>query len=266
MMEDIQQQLIRDLVVESSEGLDQFDRDLLALESGTADEETLHSIFRTVHTIKGSSGCLGLRRIERVAHAGENLLSLMRDGRIVAGPELLAKLFRYSDALRGMLRAVGEGGAEPTDDNASLIADLNALHEAAARAEESMQAGSSGLFSDEDDEPLSAFDSSETAESSLPEQSQAELPVATAAAPPAACFTTRCSSDGNGHTRGRRPTRHLDGFGGRTGLMPQSDSAICGQLRRNGFPAIRPATEHHHEQAAGKRHEDPHAACRQRLG
>lgn len=150
MIEDIQQQLIRDLVVESTEGLDQFDRDLLALESGAADEETLHRIFRTIHTIKGSSGCLGLHRIERVAHAGENLLSLMRDGVILAGPDLLTKLFRYSDALRAMMNSLSDSGAEPDQDHASLIADLNALHQAATRAEASVQAGASGLFSDDD--------------------------------------------------------------------------------------------------------------------
>ena len=94
MVEDIQQQLIRDLVLESTEGLDQFDSDLLALENNEADNETLHRIFRTIHTIKGSSGCLGLRRIERVAHAGENLLSLMREGQMSVSPELLSKLFR----------------------------------------------------------------------------------------------------------------------------------------------------------------------------
>ncbi len=160
-MEDIQAELIRDLVIESTEGLDQFDRDLLALENGVAGDETLHNIFRTIHTIKGSSGCLGLRRIERVAHAGENLLSLMREGRVEAGPDLLAKLFRYSDALRVMLMSLDKSGAEPEDDHASLIADLNALHSAATQAEESFQAGSSGLFSDEDEEGEEAADARE---------------------------------------------------------------------------------------------------------
>ena len=170
MIEDIQRQLFRDLVVESTEGLDQFDRDLLALESGTADGETLHSIFRTIHTIKGSSGCLGLRRIERVAHAGENLLSLMRDGRVVAGPELLTKLFRYSDALRGMMRLLGESGAEPDEDNASLIADLNALHQAATQAEASMQQEASGLFSDDDEETPSKANQEKHSELLLEEE------------------------------------------------------------------------------------------------
>lgn len=163
MIEDIQKQLIGDLVIESMEGLDQFDHDLLALESGAANEETLHSIFRTIHTIKGSSGCLGLRSIEGVAHAGENLLSLLRDGRVVANPDLVGKLFQYSDALREMLRGVGESGVEPDEDHASLVADLNALHQAATMAEQSMQGGASGLFSDEEDFGMNLVEPSDPA-------------------------------------------------------------------------------------------------------
>src|SRR5579875_2079525 len=128
MDEDIQQQLIQDLVSESTEGLDQFDRDLLSLENNDSDDETLHRIFRTIHTIKGSSGCLGLRRIERVAHVGENLLSLLREGRLAPTPQLVNTLFRYADALRQMFVALRVSGVEPEDEHASLIADLNALH------------------------------------------------------------------------------------------------------------------------------------------
>ncbi len=150
MNEDIQKQLIQDLVVESTEGLDQFDRDLLSLENKEGDEETLHRIFRTIHTIKGSSGCLGLRRIERVAHTGENLLSLLRDGRLVPSPPLINSLFRYSDALRQMFTHLSASSVEPDDDHSSLLADLNALQVASAGAEAHMQAGSSGLFEDEE--------------------------------------------------------------------------------------------------------------------
>src|SRR5579875_2070173 len=113
MDEDIQQQLIQDLVSESTEGLDQFDRDLLTLENNDNDDETLHRIFRTIHTIKGSSGCLGLRRIERVAHAGENLLSLLREGRLVPSPGLVNSLFRYADVLRHMFVQLSASGIEP---------------------------------------------------------------------------------------------------------------------------------------------------------
>ena len=48
-------EFVEEFLVESSENLDQLDRDLLALEQAPGDPERLASIFRTVHTIKGNS-------------------------------------------------------------------------------------------------------------------------------------------------------------------------------------------------------------------
>ena len=66
--EDLQKELIKDFIIESLEGLDQYDRALLALEKGEADEQTLHNVFRVIHSIKGTADCLGLSRIEKDNH------------------------------------------------------------------------------------------------------------------------------------------------------------------------------------------------------
>ena len=86
MNEHLQQQLIKDLLIESFESLDRFDREMLALEKGEGGAETLNNVFRIIHTIKGSSGCIGLNKIEAVAHVGESLLSLLRDGKLTLNP------------------------------------------------------------------------------------------------------------------------------------------------------------------------------------
>ena len=112
--EDLQRQLINDMLIESHEGLDRFDRYLLELEKGSADGETLNAIFRVIHTIKGTSGCLALGRIERVAHVGENLLQLMREGRLKPNRERITTLLSLSDALREMLRNLEHEGTEGT--------------------------------------------------------------------------------------------------------------------------------------------------------
>ncbi|WP_033368083.1 Hpt domain-containing protein, partial [Dactylosporangium aurantiacum] len=65
---------------ESHENLDQLDRDLVALEAAPGSRELLSSIFRTIHTIKGTSGFLAFNRLEKVTHVGESLLSRLRDG------------------------------------------------------------------------------------------------------------------------------------------------------------------------------------------
>ena len=64
-MEDIDE-IVREFLVESYENLDQLDRDLVALEQQPGSRELLSSIFRTIHTIKGTSGFLAFNRLEKV--------------------------------------------------------------------------------------------------------------------------------------------------------------------------------------------------------
>ncbi len=132
MEPDFQAELLQDLVTESQEGLDVFDRELLALERGESSTEGLNNLFRVAHTIKGTSGCLGLSQIETLAHYGESVLSLMRDGRIAPGREIVGVLLRYADTLRGLLRSLAQHGAELPDDHTRLIRDLQTLSEASA--------------------------------------------------------------------------------------------------------------------------------------
>ena len=93
--DNLQQQLIKDLLVESFDALDRFDREMLLLEKGEGDAETLNSVFRIIHTIKGSSGCIGLNKVESVAHVGESLLSVVRDGQLAITPALVTALLEF---------------------------------------------------------------------------------------------------------------------------------------------------------------------------
>ena len=147
----MQQQLIRDLVLESTEALDQFERDLLALENNSSDSDTLNRIFRLIHSLKGTSGCLALHKLEQLAHAGENVLSLLREGKLRTGKELVSKLLSFSDGLRRTLGEIGETGSEGATDHSALVADLVALERSASEATVlAVAAGSFGLFSDDD--------------------------------------------------------------------------------------------------------------------
>ncbi len=144
--EDLQRQLVNDMLIESYEGLDRFDRYLLDLEQGTSDGETLNAIFRVIHTIKGTSGCLALNRIEKLAHVGENLLSLVREGRLNANRERITTLLRMSDALRQMLGVLESTGSEGDADHGELIAKLDSL----TKTDFTGEGTKWGLFDDED--------------------------------------------------------------------------------------------------------------------
>ena len=148
--ETLQKQLINDLLIESFEGLDRFDREMLALEKGAGQPETFNIVFRVIHTIKGTAGCIVLGKIESVAHVGENLLSLLRDGKLSAHATLIAALLEYSDALKEMLRCLEQTGHQGDKDYSVLLAKLKALQVSDPTTEAKPAADNAwGLFEDE---------------------------------------------------------------------------------------------------------------------
>jgi two-component system chemotaxis sensor kinase CheA len=124
-------EIVQEFLVESHENLDQLDRDLVALEQEPDSRPLLASVFRTIHTIKGTSGFLAFSELERVTHAGEGLLSLLRDGKLTLDPETTSALLRMVDAVRRILGTIEETGAEGDTDHTELIAELQAVRDAA---------------------------------------------------------------------------------------------------------------------------------------
>jgi two-component system chemotaxis sensor kinase CheA len=123
-------EVVKEFLVESYENLDQLDRDLLALESDPGSRETLASVFRTIHTIKGTCGFLGFGRLESVAHVGESLLSRLRDGRLELNEEITSGLLAMVDAVRRMLGSIEGTGEDGNEDHSGLIGRLNRLQNA----------------------------------------------------------------------------------------------------------------------------------------
>ena len=117
--------LLADFLTETNESLAELDGALLTLERTPDDAETLSFIFRLVHTIKGTCGFLGLPRLERVAHAGENVLGKLRDRTLVVTPDIVTQVLAGIDRIKAIVAALGATGAEPPGDDADLIAELN---------------------------------------------------------------------------------------------------------------------------------------------
>jgi two-component system, chemotaxis family, sensor kinase CheA len=122
-------ELTREFVIESQEGLDRMERCLTDLESRPGDTALLADIFRSVHTIKGTTGFLGFKRLEKLAHAGENLLGLLRDGKLAAKPRIITGLLELLDGLRSILGKIESDGDEGCGEDAELIAKLEELRE-----------------------------------------------------------------------------------------------------------------------------------------
>jgi two-component system chemotaxis sensor kinase CheA len=105
-------EIVQEFVIESHENLDQLDRDLVELEQSPGSRELLSSIFRTIHTIKGTSGFLAFGRLESVAHVGESLLSRLRDGVQQMTPDTTDVLLAMVDTIRALLATIERTGAE----------------------------------------------------------------------------------------------------------------------------------------------------------
>ncbi|MCX8039119.1 MAG: chemotaxis protein CheA, partial [Planctomycetota bacterium] len=119
--------LVKEFLVESSENLDRLDQEFLQLEQDPGNRELLASIFRTIHTVKGTSGFFGFERLQRVAHAGENLLAKLRDGVLELDDARSDALLRTVDAIRAILAEIERTGSEGSQEYAELIAELEAL-------------------------------------------------------------------------------------------------------------------------------------------
>ena len=121
------QEIVKEFLVESYENLDRLDRDLIALEKDPNSGEILASVFRTIHTIKGTSGFLAFNKLEAVTHVGENLLARLRDGQLTLSPEITTALLAMVDAVRQMLGNIEVAGNEGERNDQKLIATLTEL-------------------------------------------------------------------------------------------------------------------------------------------
>lgn len=121
--------LLADFLTETNESLAECDLALLRLEQEPDDAATLSLIFRLVHTIKGTCGFLGLPRLERVAHAGENVLGKVRDGQLSVTPDLVTIILEAIDRIKLIVAALAATGAEPAGQDTDLIARLDSACE-----------------------------------------------------------------------------------------------------------------------------------------
>jgi len=115
--------ILHEFLSESQEGLDQLDLDFIALEHAPGDIQILNSVFRTIHTIKGTSGLLGFPVLEKITHSGENLLERLRSSQLKLEADGVSILLEMVDAVREQLDLIGTTGSD-NGDYANLITRL----------------------------------------------------------------------------------------------------------------------------------------------
>jgi two-component system chemotaxis sensor kinase CheA len=119
--------ILKEFLTEAAEMLSQLDTQLVELERSGENPELVRSIFRIIHTIKGTCGFVGLSRLEKVAHAAENVLGRIRDGELVVSPAAVTAILEAIDRIKMIVAGVESTGAEPAGDDAPLIEVLTQI-------------------------------------------------------------------------------------------------------------------------------------------
>ncbi len=120
--------LLRDFLTETSENLATLDVEIVRLEQNPNDPDLIGSIFRLVHTIKGTCGFLGLPRLEHLAHAGENVLGKFRDRELEVTPVAVDLILKSIDRIKVLLAYLEQHEKESDEGNdEDLITALNAM-------------------------------------------------------------------------------------------------------------------------------------------
>lgn len=123
--------IINEFLTETNESLAELDNALVALEQNPEDSALISQIFRVIHTIKGTSGFLGLPRLGSVAHKGEDVLGLFRDKKLKVTPAYISLILEAIDRIKQIIIGIETTGGEPAGDDSQLISQLEAVYNGA---------------------------------------------------------------------------------------------------------------------------------------
>jgi two-component system, chemotaxis family, sensor kinase CheA len=123
------QEIVREFLVESNDNLSRLDREMVELEQRPDDRELLGSVFRTIHTIKGTCGFLGFSRLEKLSHRAEDLLSQLRSGERRLDTHLVSLILETVDAIKRILRSIEADSGEGEPFEAALITKLEIVRD-----------------------------------------------------------------------------------------------------------------------------------------
>lgn len=126
-------QLLETFREEAAELLQQMETILLRFDSGAAEQDDLHALFRTAHTLKGSAGLFGYQTVVEFTHVVENVLDLLRGGKLGFSGALIEVLLQCHQHIGHLLEAA-LGDDTPATDHGRQAALLSRLTEYAAVA------------------------------------------------------------------------------------------------------------------------------------
>lgn len=143
-------------IEESKEHLEVVEPSLLTMEEkgDDTDPEVINTVFRAIHSIKGSAGFFGLKNITELSHTMENLMALVREGSISTTPELINVLLKGLDKLEGMIEDVSASDEVDVSVEIELIETLMSGDENKELIDNSKESVTTEPSSNEDNNPI----------------------------------------------------------------------------------------------------------------
>ncbi|MBO9609156.1 MAG: chemotaxis protein CheA [Paenibacillaceae bacterium] len=128
---------------EAKEHLQALNDNLLSLEQRPNDISIVHVIFRSAHTLKGMSATMGFEDIASLTHEMENVLDLVRNGKLDMNAAIFDCLFKSADALESMVQDIIQGGTGQADVK-QIVATLGAIVKGDFSQQQAAASGNSG--------------------------------------------------------------------------------------------------------------------------
>ena len=126
--------LLQEFIAETRETLEALSGEIVAWESAPNDRDRLDSIFRFVHTVKGSCGFLDLPRLARLSHAAEDVLAAVRSGERTPDTRLVNAVLAIVDRVGEIVEAIDAGHTLDDTGEDRLIEALDTGSEPIANA------------------------------------------------------------------------------------------------------------------------------------
>jgi len=112
---------------EAGENLDRMEQQLLEIDIESADDETLNSIFRCAHSVKGGAATFGFADVAALTHQMETLLDKLRRHELEPNAAMVDVLLQSGDALKAQLALHQSGGKGEPIETAGLLASYAAF-------------------------------------------------------------------------------------------------------------------------------------------
>jgi two-component system, chemotaxis family, sensor kinase CheA len=119
---------IRQFLIESGENLATLDIEIVKLEKTPENKKLISSVFRTIHTIKGTCGFFGFDLLTATAHIAENILCQVRADQRKMTPDLISLILEAVDKIKLLLVNIEASGTEGEEECADLIARMEQAH------------------------------------------------------------------------------------------------------------------------------------------